>query len=72
MTSKLTAYLFRSDGTVCAMPTEELLVALLQVTQRSPGAGQPVSSDSAAIQGFLQAIKRTMQASHPCNEGKPG
>jgi hypothetical protein len=68
--SKLVAHLFRSDGIIYDMPTEELLVSLRQVTQRSALAGQTVPSNSAAIYGFLQTLKRTMQASRTYNENK--
>jgi hypothetical protein len=52
------------------MPTEELLVSLDQATQRSVITGQAALPDSAAIYGFLQTLKRTMQASSPYNEEK--
>lgn len=63
MKQKLVAYLIQSNGEVCAIPTDELLVALHQVTQGSTLEGQSVPSDNAVVYEFLQAFKRAMQTS---------
>ena len=63
MKPQLVAYLIQGNGQVSDMPTDELLVALHQVAQASTLEGQSVPSDHAAVYGFLQALKRTMQTS---------
>lgn len=63
MKSELVAYLIRSDGIVCELPTEGLLAPLHQLTQQSATAGQGVPADSAAVYEFLHALKQMMQVS---------
>ncbi len=65
MKQKLVAYLMQANGEVSDMPTDELLVALHQVTQGSTLEGQSAPSDNAAVYGFLQALKRAMQTAKP-------
>ena len=63
MHQKLFAYLMRDDGRVLELPTDELLVALDQVTRGSSTQEQNISSDKEAIYEFLQTLKRTMRTS---------
>ena len=63
MKQELFAYLIRGDGQVSDMPTDELLVALDQVTRGSSTQEQNISSDNEAIYEFLQTLKRTMRTS---------
>jgi hypothetical protein len=58
------AYTMQSNGGTYDMPlTEELLVSLNQLAQTDVTERQGVSSGDRAINEFIQALKRTMQAS---------
>jgi hypothetical protein len=61
MKHELAAYLVRGDGQVSALPTEELLVALDQLTRVSAAQGHSTPSTQAAAYGFLQAIRQAMR-----------
>jgi hypothetical protein len=63
MKQELSACVIRDDGQVSDVPTDELVVALDHLMQRSITQGQSMSSDKAAVYEFLQALKRAMQTS---------
>ena len=63
MKQELSAYVIRDDGRVSDMPTDELVVALDHLMQRSTAQGQSMSADKAAVYEFLQALKRAMRTS---------
>lgn len=69
MTQELVAYLMQDDGEVRDLPTDELLVAFAQLTQGSTTVGQCVSPDTAAVYGFLQAIKKAMRTARCLKKG---
>lgn len=63
MGKDLFAYLFRSNGQVSEMPTDELSIALDQLMPDGNAQGQGAPSDSVAVYEFLQELKRTMRRS---------
>jgi len=58
---ELVAYLFRSDGHVSEMPTDELLSDLEQLRQAVIANEPNASADTVAVSAFLQMVKRTMR-----------
>ncbi len=64
MNREIFAYTMQSNGRTYDVPlTEELLISLNQLAQADVTERQGVSSDDRAINEFIQALKRTMQAS---------
>jgi hypothetical protein len=63
MKQELFAYVIQDDGRVSDMPTDELVVALDHLMQRSTAQGQSIFSNKAAVYEFLQALKRAMGTS---------
>jgi hypothetical protein len=61
MKQELVAYLFRSDGRLSEMPTDELLSSLEQLMQASIAQEPNASADTGAVSAFLQTVKRTMR-----------
>ena len=63
MKQELSAYVIRDNGQVSDVSTDELVVALDHLMQRSTAQGQSMSADKAAVYEFLQALKRAMRTS---------
>jgi hypothetical protein len=61
MKQELVAYLFRSNGRVSEMPTDELLSSLEQLRQAGIAQVPHASADTVAVSAFLQTLKRTMR-----------
>jgi hypothetical protein len=61
MNQELSAYVMRDDGQVSDVSTDELVVALDHLMQRSTAQRQSMSADKAAVYEFLQALKRAMR-----------
>jgi hypothetical protein len=68
MKQELFAYLIGGDGQVSDMPTDELLVALDHLLQRSTPQEQSLSCDRAATYEFLQTVKRAMRISRDVSQ----
>ena len=70
MGKDLFAYLFRSNGQVSEMPTDELSVVIDQLIQSSTVQEQSMSSDNVAVYEFLHELKLTMRRSRlPASAG---
>lgn len=63
MGKELFAYLFRSNGQISEMPTDELSIAIDQLIESSTVQEQSMSSDNAAVYEFLHELKLTMRRS---------
>jgi hypothetical protein len=61
MKQELVAYLFRCDGHVSEMPTDELLSDLEQLRQAGSAQEPNSSADHGAVSAFLQTVKRAMR-----------
>jgi hypothetical protein len=68
MQQELSAYVMRDDGQVSLVPTDELVVALDHLMQRSTAQGQSMSADKAAVYEFLQALKQAMRTSRDMDQ----
>ncbi len=72
MKQGLSAYVIRDDGQVSDVPTDELVVALDHLMQRSTAQGQSMSADKSAVYEFLQALKQAMRTSKNMGQAAPG